>query len=162
MRSPGRAPPAREWPGCGRASPTSVTLITSGPSQVFVSPPAIATSYCSANGIIPSYSSWASSQSALARQGHAHDAASGRRGHGGQVAQIDRQRLAADARGVDLGEVEVDAVGQQVDRQHAVVPLCPSRTTAASSPGPSAQLRMGAATGERKPGDEFRFHARRS
>ena len=60
MRSPGRAPARRSGPR-PVTRPSSVMLNTSGPSQLFVSPPAMARLYCSAKGSNPSYNSTASS-----------------------------------------------------------------------------------------------------
>ena len=55
-QSPGRAPLRRTGPG-GTASPRSVTEMTSGPSQLLVSPPTRAVSKASARSRRPRYNS---------------------------------------------------------------------------------------------------------
>ena len=93
---------------------------------------------------------------ALARQGDGQHGSQGPGGHGRQIAEVHRQGLAAHAARIDLGQQEVDPLGEQIDRDHALVDAGHPQHGRIVA-GPQAQQRVGRKTFA-EPGDELLFH----
>ena len=145
--SPARAP-ERSSAAPVATSPKTVIAIVSGPRVV--SPPTSSQSWRSASASRPRANgarkaSSARGQGQRQREGERPGAA------GGQVAQVDRQRLVPEPLGGD-GREEVPALDQHVARDRERACPAPRASSAQSSPTPSAARR----TGSREvAGDEF-------
>ena len=93
---------------------------------------------------------------ALARQGDGQHGGQGAGGHGRQIAEVHRQGLAAHAARIDLGQEEVDPLGEQIDRDHALIDARHPQHGRIVA-GAQTQQRVGRQTFA-KPGDELLFH----
>ena len=92
----------------------------------------------------------------MPRQGHGHHGRQRPGGHRRQVAEVHRQGLAAHPARIDLGQLEIDAVGEQIDRDDALVDAGhPQHGRIVARPQPQQRMRRQAFA---KPGDEFAFH----
>ena len=111
-------------------------LMASGPSQLFVSPPAMASPYRSARGNMPSYSATANSMPPCRGRARAMTPANGSAAMAARSLRLAARTLASHPPRIDLGQLEIDVIGQQVDRDDALVDAG-HPSTAASSPGPS-------------------------
>ena len=93
----------------------------------------------------------------LFRQGHGYDRGQGATGHRRQVAEVDRQGLAADAAGIVAGKLEIDVVGEHIDRERTT-----HHARHAQHGGvvarPQSQQRMGRQSPP-QPGNKFGFHS---
>ena len=115
----------------------------------------MAKSYCWARGNMPSYKATASHR-AQPRQRQGDHAGQRLGGHGGQVAQVRGQGLSSHAARIDLGQLEIDVVGQQVHGNDALVEVGHPQhggVVARSQPQPRMRREMLA-----EPGDELAFH----
>jgi len=97
---------------------------------------------------------------AAPRQQQGDHPGQGARGHRGQIAQIDGQGLAAGAPRADLEQLEVDVVGEQVDRENHVVDAgqIQHRRVVAR---PEAQARV-AGQSRAQVSDQVGFHGRQA
>ena len=98
------------------ASPSTVTEMASGPSQLFVSPPTSGTPNASAIVAHAQVEFLRQFPAAGSRQADADDGRGRHTGHRRDVAQVDRHRLAADAARPGLGEDEATPVQEHVGR----------------------------------------------
>ena len=114
LRSAARSPAPRPV-----ASPSTVTEMTSGPSQLLVSPPTIGGVEGVGDLAHAVIQFLRQGSPAAARQPDADHRGHGPAGHGGDVAQVDGHRLAADTPRPGLGQEETAPLQQHVGRDQA-------------------------------------------
>ena len=116
-RRPAR-PPLRVRIRRGLTEPTTVTSTTSGPGDRVMLPPASATPVAAATSSRPSSRPSTSARGSAGGKHEREQREPRRRTHGGDVADVDGERLVADVGGRREAPIEVHALDERVGRQH--------------------------------------------